>query len=400
MPRLSLFPHLFARGFNATTSALLFMLAVAGGLHAHPNGTSKVTVRLLGNDSLTVEVDANTSDMLTAVGSGTMSPEVFVPADVRNYQARAAQYAYSRLALRADNRAFLSPTVLSWKRGGAGPDDDLSRDSTAMWDTSIVLTFGGKYPAGARTLSFGAALFPEFGMQSICQASVLWRDTLVERRWLVLDRTLRVPLSPDSLEARLARNRAIPAAAAGDNLFGRFIGLGFTHILPHGLDHILFVIGLFFFSTRMRPLLFQVTAFTIAHSITLALTLLGVFALPASVVEPLIALSIVVVGIENVFFRKVKASRWLIVFAFGLIHGMGFAGVLGELGLPEGGFWPALIGFNLGVEFGQIAVIALAFGLTVWFRNKPWYFKGIVVPVSLLISAVGLYWAIERVMGG
>jgi hydrogenase/urease accessory protein HupE len=399
MPRLNRFPRFSAHPVKFTASALLFVLALAGGTHAHPNGTSKVTVRLLGSDSLIVEVDANTSDMITAVGMEAMRPEVFIPADVRTYQARAAQYAYSRLAIRADNRAVLNSAVLSWKRGGMGPDDDLAGDSAAMWDTSIVITFGGRYPAGARMLNFGAALFPEFGMQSICQASVLWRDTLVERRWLVLDRTLRVPLSPDSLDARLALNRATPAAAAGDNLFARFTGLGFTHILPHGLDHILFVLGLFFFSTRMRPLLLQVTAFTVAHSITLALTLLGVFSLPGSVVEPLIALSIAVVGLENVFFRKVKASRWLIVFAFGLIHGMGFAGVLSELGLPEGGFWPALIGFNLGVEFGQLAVIALAFGLTVWFRNKPWYFKGVVVPVSLLISAVGLYWAIERVMG-
>jgi hypothetical protein len=146
-------------------------------------------------------------------------------------------------------------------------------------------------------------------------------------------------------------------------------------------------------------LLFQVTAFTLAHSLTLALALLGIFSLPPGLVEPLIALSIAVVGIENVFFRNVRASRWLVVFAFGLIHGMGFAGVLSDLGLPEGGFWPALIGFNVGVEIGQLAVIALAFAATVWFRKKSWYFKGIVVPASLLISGVGLYWAIERIAG-
>jgi hypothetical protein len=107
----------------------------------------------------------------------------------------------------------------------------------------------------------------------------------------------------------------------------------------------------------------------------------------------------VVVGLENVFFRKVRASRWLIVFVFGLVHGMGFAGVLQDFGLPEGGFWPALVGFNVGVELGQISVIALAFCLTVFWRNKPWYFKRVVVPVSLAISAAGLYWAIQRILG-
>jgi hypothetical protein len=377
---------------------LLSCLFATGILHAHPQGTSKVYIRLLGNDSATVEVDANTSSMFTAVGSNFVMGE-YGPADVKLYQEKAAQYGYSRISVLADNRPFLHPRVLQWKRNGSGPDDDLTNDSAALWDTSIVLVYGGRLPPGARTLKFSAALFPEFGVQTICEASVFWRDTLVERRWITPDGTLMLSLNPDELESRLAKNRAAPAAASGGNLLGRFIKLGYNHILPHGLDHILFVVGLFFFSTRLRPLLFQVTAFTVAHSITLALTLLGIISLPARIVDPLVALSITVVAVENVFFRNVKTSRWLIVFAFGLVHGMGFAGVLGKLGLPEGGFWPALIGFNVGVEFGQISVIAIAFALTVWFRNKPWYFRGVVAPVSFLIGAVGLYWAIQRVVG-
>jgi hypothetical protein len=378
---------------------LLLFLACAGTLHAHPNGTSKVFIRVLGSDSLTVEVDANSSDMFNAVGT-ELNPYKFEEERARVYQNKAAAYMYSRVAILADNQPFLNPRVLLWKRNGNGPDDDLARDSAATWDTTIVLTFGGRLPHGARMLRFSPAIFPEFGVQTICETSVYWRDTLIERRWLTLDRSLRLPLSPDSLDAMLAKSRAAPATASGDNLLGRFIGLGFTHILPHGLDHILFVVGLFFFSTLMRPLLWQVTAFTVAHSITLALALLDIFSLPAAIVEPLIALSIAVVAVENVFFRGVRTSRWLVVFAFGLIHGMGFAGVLSSLGLPEGGFWPALIGFNLGVEFGQLAVIGIAFALTVWFRKKSWYFKGIVVPISLLIAAVGLYWAVQRVWGG
>lgn len=380
------------------TTGLLLVLTVAAAVSAHPNGTSKVFIRLLENDSLTMEVDANRDDAMNAVNA-QLNPDRFDSGPARLYQERLAQYFLSRATLRTDSRSPLDPTVLLWKRGGTGPSDDLAGDSASMWDSVVVMTFGGRVPEGARTLVFSAALFPEFGVQSLCEASVYWKDSLVERRWLTVDQTLRIPLSPDSLAARLAASREKPAAAAGDNLFGRFSILGFTHILPYGVDHILFVVGLFFFSTRMRPLLLQVTAFTVAHSLTLALALLGIFSLPASLVEPLIALSIAVVGIENVFFRNVRASRWLVVFAFGLIHGMGFAGVLSELGLPEGGFWPALIGFNAGVEVGQLAVIALAFGLTVWFRNKPWYFKRIVVPVSLAISAVGLYWAVTRMLG-
>jgi hypothetical protein len=396
MPRLNRFPRFSAHPVKFTASALLFVLALAGGTHAHPNGTSKVTVRLLGSDSLIVEVDANTSDMITAVGMEAMRPEVFIPADVRTYQARAAQYAYSRLAIRADNRAVLNSAVLSWKRGGMGPDDDLAGDSAAMWDTSIVITFGGRYPAGARMLNFGAALFPEFGMQSICQASVLWRDTLVERRWLVLDRTLRVPLSPDSLDARLALNRATPAAAAGDNLFARFTGLGFTHILPHGLDHILFVLGLYFLGSGWRVLAAQITTFTIAHTTTLGLAAAGLVRVSPAIVEPLIALSIALVALENIFRPRIGPTRLIVVFAFGLLHGLGFAGVLSELEMPADQFFTALLAFNVGVDFGQLAVLALAFLTVGWFHQKTWYRPALAIPACSLIAATGLYWTLER----
>ena len=375
---------------------ILFLAATAAS--AHPNGTSKAVLRVLDNDSLTLEIDANVGTMFNAVNIYPVVGD-YRSDTVKRYELAAAQYALSRVTLVADGRQFLRPEVLRWKRNGTGPGDRLVGDSAAVWDTSFVVTYGGRLPTGAKRLAFSAALFPEFGAQTICEVSVFWRDTLIERRWLDIDGVLKVPLAKDSLNALLAKTREKPASAAGGNLWARFVGLGYVHILPHGLDHILFVLGLFFFSTRMRPLLWQVTAFTVAHSITLAVSLLGLITLQSRVVEPLIALSIAVVGLENVFFRQVEASRWLVVFAFGLVHGMGFAGVLGGLGLPEGGFWPALIGFNVGVELGQLSVIAAAFALTVWFRNKAWYFKGVVMPVSLMISAVGLYWAVTRAFG-
>jgi len=177
----------------------------------------------------------------------------------------------------------------------------------------------------------------------------------------------------------------------------QYTELGFTHILPKGLDHILFVLGIFFLSMRLKPLLYQVTAFTVAHSITLALSLYGVVSLPASVVEPLIALSIVYVAVENIVTPELKPWRVWVVFAFGLLHGLGFAGVLTELGLPESEFVTALIAFNVGVEFGQLAVILIAFLVVGMFRNKPWYRSRIVIPASLAIAATGLYWTVERV---
>jgi hypothetical protein len=143
----------------------------------------------------------------------------------------------------------------------------------------------------------------------------------------------------------------------------------------------------------------QVTAFTVAHSITLGLSLIGAISLSPRVVEPIIALSIAVIGIENSFFRRPGASRWWIVFVFGLVHGLGFAGVLREFGLPSGKFWSTLVAFNIGVELGQLAVIAIAFALTFWCRNRPWYFARVAAPISAAISAVALYWTAERIFG-
>jgi uncharacterized membrane protein len=180
--------------------------------------------------------------------------------------------------------------------------------------------------------------------------------------------------------------------------FLNYIPVGFDHIVPKGLDHILFVLGLFFFSTRIKPLLWQVTAFTIAHTVTLALSSLGYVSVPASIVEPLIAASIVFVAVENIW-AKGQLSPWrpAIVFGFGLLHGLGFASVLGEFGLPEGTFIPALIGFNVGVELGQLAVIAAAALLFwTWCAQQPWYRKAVVIPASLGIAAIGAFWVVER----
>lgn len=175
--------------------------------------------------------------------------------------------------------------------------------------------------------------------------------------------------------------------------------LGFTHILPKGLDHILFVIGLFLLSTRMVPLLIQVTAFTVAHTLTLALSVYGVVSLPSSVVEPLIAASIAYVAIENILTPQLKPWRAFVVFGFGLLHGLGFAGVLQEVGLPRAQFVPALVSFNVGVELGQLAVIVLAFlAVGIWGRNREWYRPRVVVPASLAVAATGLFWTVQRVL--
>ncbi|WP_281982052.1 HupE/UreJ family protein [Thalassorhabdomicrobium marinisediminis] len=151
---------------------------------------------------------------------------------------------------------------------------------------------------------------------------------------------------------------------SGLSAFVQFIPVGVEHIVPLGLDHILFVLGLFFLSTRMRPLLWQVTAFTAAHTVTLALATLGYVNIPEEymwLVESIIAASIVYVAVENIFTDGLNPWRPAIIFGFGLLHGLGFASVLTAYGLPDGAVIPALLGFNIGVELGQLFVIAIAF---------------------------------------
>lgn len=178
-----------------------------------------------------------------------------------------------------------------------------------------------------------------------------------------------------------------------------YLELGFTHIIPGGFDHVLFILGLFLLSPKLKTLLWQATAFTIAHSITLGLAMSGKINPVPSVVEPLIALSIAFVAAENILLSELKWWRIAVVFCFGLLHGFGFASSLQELGLPEKGFFFSLISFNAGVELGQIAVIIIAYLLVgKWFGEKQWYKRRIVIPASAMISAIALYWTAERIL--
>ena len=181
--------------------------------------------------------------------------------------------------------------------------------------------------------------------------------------------------------------------------FWAYVPVGFDHILPKGLDHILFVVGLFFLSPAWRPLILQISTFTLAHTLTLGLAALGYVRLPSELVESMIAASIVFVAVENTFAKGLSRSRPFVVFGFGLLHGLGFASVLVEFGLPQHAFIPALIGFNVGVELGQLTIVAFGFGLlSYWFGKKPWYRLHIALPASGAIALVGAWWVVERTL--
>ena len=247
----------------------------------------------------------------------------------------------------------------------------------------LVARLSGRVPVGAREATFFASrVFP--------LVRLVWRSghggAPVEE-----------VLVPGAESHPFPLTGVVVPASVGETA-GRFFALGFTHILPKGLDHILFVLGLALLSPRLKPLLAQVTSFTLAHTVTLALSTYGVVQLPSRVVEPLIAASIVYVAVENLLTTRLHAARVALVFAFGLLHGLGFAGALSELGWPEGQRLWALLAFNGGVEMGQITVIGLALAaIGAWTRTGAERLR-LVRGASVAIAAVGTYWAVTRVI--
>ena len=177
----------------------------------------------------------------------------------------------------------------------------------------------------------------------------------------------------------------------------KYIQLGFKHIIPKGLDHILFVLALFLLTTKLKPLIIQISIFTLAHTVTLFLGVLNIITIPGTIVEPIIALSICFIAIENLFTENINSARPYVVFIFGLLHGLGFAGVLNEIGISSDLIILSLISFNVGVELGQISVIIFSyFFIALLFQKKSWYRSRITRPFSMIIAFIGLYWFVQR----
>jgi hydrogenase/urease accessory protein HupE len=180
--------------------------------------------------------------------------------------------------------------------------------------------------------------------------------------------------------------------------FWEFLVLGIRHIWT-GYDHLLFLAGLLIVCRRLRVIVGIITAFTVAHSLTLGLAATNMVNLPNRMVEPLIAASILFVGAENLIRRGAEPKgRWAVAFAFGLVHGFGFASVLRELGLGSNGRGIALplFSFNLGVEVGQITIAAIALPVVWQLRKSPGFIRRGVPIISAAVAATGLYWLLER----
>lgn len=267
--------------------------------------------------------------------------------------------------------------ALQWKAGHPSNPLGVKQDFVAV----------GAIPAGARGMSiqFPAAL----------------GDVV-----LLLDRPevepLTLPLAAGEATGSLP---PFPEGAQADRpgflaVAGRFIAKGFTHIIPAGPDHALFVLGLFLLSPHPRKILWPITTFTLAHTTTVFLTAFQlVRSPPTNIVEPAIAATIAFVAIENLVSRRVHPWRPALAFAFGLVHGMGFAGDLSKVAMPTNQLVTAVLAFNVGVEGGHLAILGAAFVILGWSANRPWYRRRVMTPLSLAIAAVALFWFVQRIVG-
>jgi len=362
---------------------ILFLLLLSAAAGAHELRPPVVTIDLTESPRLEIEVKANLEAILAGIGTAHKDTEDAPEAE--SYRALRAQSpndldktAHARLADLADDirlRFDDGAATLSLQSVEIPDDPDTNRARTS------IIRFRTELPAGAQSLHWA---WPSHLGDSVLRVRLPDQEGL-QTAWL---------RAGEQSEPIALRGIAEPSTG---ETFERYLVLGFTHIVPLGIDHILFVLGLFLLSTHWRPLLYQVTAFTLAHTLTLGLSIYGIFSLPGSIVEPLIAASIVFIALENVLSAQLHPWRVAVVFVFGLLHGLGFAGVLGELGMPASQFLTALLSFNIGVELGQLAVIAGAFLLVLPWMRRPGYRRLIVIPASLAIAAVGAWWTVERV---
>jgi hydrogenase/urease accessory protein HupE len=351
-------------------------------LSSHELGTIRVSVRFQKDGTYIVDAIVDRQHLPPGFGSsGTSIPNRFEPIEnlTPELEKRIGPLiadAINGASITFDGKPVSPRAALVLPEGSTAAVPDAGE---------ITIRLTGEIPGGAKTFGWQNAGAPGANMLTIRNEG----DEAASRQW-VEGNTKSEPFTLKSEIVPMTRSQVMRT----------YLKLGFTHILPKGTDHILFVLGIFLLSIRLKPILMQVTAFTVAHTITLALTIYGVVSLSPRIVEPMIALSIVYVAVENIVTPKLSPWRVGLVFCFGLLHGMGFAGVLSQLGLPRSEFLTALLCFNAGVELGQLTVISIAFlviGLP--FRNKPWYHQRIVFPGSIVIAAIGLFWFVQRVRG-
>ncbi len=357
---------------------LIALLVLGASLSAHEAEKTRVTLTLAADGSFELDVANDPMWLLLRLETfaGGSMPANMSAADRDARLAQLTSVFADRIVLFVDASEVRASAVEYLPPGGREPGGG-NRESE---NTLAIFRLRGTMPRDATRLRWLYGLvgdrYPLEIRQPDGSSAIEWIEGTNWSGVIDLSKTFTRPTRTEIIR--------------------QYLWLGYTHILPKGLDHILFVLGIFLLSPRLKTMLLQVTAFTIAHSITLGLSMYGIVSLPSRIVEPLIALSIAYVAIENLVTRELKPWRLALVFMFGLLHGLGFAGVLRELGLPRGEFLTALLTFNVGVELGQLTIIAAALVAVFPFMKKGWYRQRVVIPASLLIATVGIYWFVVR----
>jgi hydrogenase/urease accessory protein HupE len=345
--------------------AIAMSLALVARIAAHPVATTTVAVVIDANGRVVATITADADPLIAKLEA--LSDDPLPNQHATTPAARAARLDSLRSTL-------LARVSLSFDGSAAG---FVAAPATVNDTGQATIRLTAVAPAGARTLT--------------------WSSSLVYGSYPVAVRTADGREAVQWLQAQESSEPVTLVGADRARRIGRGVWLGFTHIVPNGIDHILFVLGLFLLGTRPAQLLAQVSAFTVAHSITLGLSLYGVFSLSPRIVEPLIALSVAYVGVENLITSRLHPWRVAIVFGFGLLHGLGFAEALASLHLSRPEMLSMLISFNAGVEGGQLTVIAIAaaaMGLAARFRTE--WRRPVTAFSSGAIGLLGLFWTIQR----
>lgn len=357
---------------EAMRNAVSILLAVLGLIFtalpagAHKTNLTHGLVRIDG-DVVTYTLTVSPHDIAVAAGMKTDFKTPLTAADFAPHLAELKDYVGGRVEIDSD--------------GGVCPADITTNDATLPESLVIIVTARCAEVVRALTIRFLVFFF-----------DVDPRHRSIGR--LILPAGGQVEFLFDSQVTEFSTNivQPEPPAPWHVRLF-RLIDLGVEHILL-GFDHILFVLLLVIAVPRIWPVTRIITAFTISHSITLGLAWYGVIDLPGRMVETAIALSIGYVAVENILGRGDR-WRWLVAGMFGLVHGLGFYGVLAELDLAGSSAALTLAGFNIGVEIGQLAIVALAAGPLIWARDRAWYGTGVRL-ISGVVLLIALWWAAER----
>lgn len=365
--------------------AALFLLCLHGAAWAHEMRPTIVDLTVRADGALSMAMTANLEAMLAGIGPEHDDTDRSPASGA--YEALRAGSSETLAARFWDFAPRLIDAIHVTADGRRVPLTVVGIDVPEVGDVGLarssIIRLDGRLPEGATTLAWTFA--PAFG-DSVFRLRMADADAMHHSAYLAPGQASEV-IPIDRITTQTAWS-----------VFANYTVVGFDHILPKGLDHILFVIGLFLLSPRLKPLLAQITGFTLAHTLTLALGMLGIVQISPAIVEPLIALSIVYVAIENTLTDRLQRWRPAIVFGFGLLHGLGFAGVLAEFGLPGQHFITGLIAFNIGVELGQLSVIGLCFlAVGFWFGKASWYRQAVTVPASIVIALVAGFWFLERV---